>query len=152
MSYFVKPPRKPRTPSYLKKPLFHCPRNLPHHLLFNEPEMPDSPLLKLIHQVQNEIYNCPKIFNTMLLEEDLEHHFLHRAYEYCRARKFKFDIIANASGFTLEFSHEEVSGKIVVFIGTFESKGITPDFISLFADKIFRLKEIIALRLREKNR
>lgn len=151
MAYFVKPPRKQRTPSYMKKPSFPCSRSLPQNILFSEPSMPDSPLLKLIHQVQNEIYNCTKIFNTMLIENDYEHHFLHRSYEYCRARKFKFEILANADGFTLELSHEEVSGKIVVFMGTFDSKGISPDFIRIFAERIFKIKEIVHLRRRERR-
>lgn len=152
MAYFVKP-RKPRTPSYMKKPLFCVTRELPQALLFTDPNMPDSPLLKLIHQVQNEIYNCTKLFNSLLLlnEEEIQQHFLHRAYEYCRQRKFKFEILANADGFTLEFSHHEVPGKIVVFMGSFDSKGISPDFIRLFAEKIFHLKEIISLRRKEKR-
>lgn len=153
MAYFVKPVRRARIPSHLKKPTFAVTRDLPKYLLFTDPNMPDSPLLKLIHQVQNEIYNCTKLFSSLLLmnENEIEHHFLHRAYEYCRSRKFKFDILANVDGFTLEFSHHEVPGKIVVFMGTFDSKGISPDFIRLFAEKIFHLKEIVSLRRKEKR-
>lgn len=151
MAYFVKPVRRQRTPSYMKKPPFVVSRSLPHSLLFTDPGMPDSPLLNLIHQVQNEIYNCNKLFSSLLLlnEQEIQDHFLHRAYEYCRQRKFKFEILANADGFTLEFSHREVPGKIVVFMGAFDSKGISPDFIRLFAEKIFKLKEIVQLRRKE---
>ncbi len=152
MSYFVKSyKRKPRVPAYMRQPLFNIKRELPNALLFNEPSMPDSVMLKLIHQVQNEIFNSPHLLDGLHLENDAETHFVHRAYAYCLHRMFCFDILANINGFTLEFYHKEVPGKIVVFMGAFNSEGISPEFIRTFADKIFNFRKIIQLRKGERR-
>ena len=135
----------------LRTPAFPCRRKLPQELLFDEPTMPESDLLALIHQVQNEIYNCPKLFDTLLLETNIESHLVHRAYEYCKRRRFKFEIMADDAGFTLEFYHIDTPGKIRAFAGKFDGHGLSPDFIRQFAEKIFKIREIIKLRRKEKR-
>ena len=152
MSYFVRPiRRKPRIPAYMRGPLFNCKRELPLDILFAEPTMPDCDFLKLIHKVQNEIYNCPQMFDGLHLEDDPGLHFEHRAYEYCRHRQFVFEILTNNEGFTLEFFHKEVPGKIVTFMGAFNAQGIDLQFVRIFAEKIFNFKKIIDLRRTEKR-
>jgi hypothetical protein len=147
MAYFTQPiKRKPRIPAYMRQPLFSCKRELPPELLFYEPSILNTPLVKLIHKVQNEIFNCPHILDGLHLEDDVEAHFIHRAYAYCRHRLFCFDIVANAEGFILEFYHKEIPGKIQTFMGAFNSEGISPEYIRSFAEKIFNFKKIIALR------
>jgi hypothetical protein len=153
MKYTHKPyqvTRKPRIPHYMRKPSFDCTKKLPIELLFDGSLIPAGPLLNFIHQVQNELYNCSQIIDDGCPEDEKDAHYIHRAFEYARHRKFCFDIIANAEGFALEFYHKELPGKIVVPMGVFNDQGLDPEFIRTYAEHVFKIVEIMKLKKKER--
>lgn len=144
--------RKPRIPHYMRKPSFDCSKRLPDNLLFNGSLIPAGPLLDFIHQVQHELYNCSQIIDEGCPEHEKDSHYIHRAFEYARHRKFCFEIIANAEGFALEFYHKELPGKIITSMGPFTEQGLDPEFTKTYAEKIFNIVAIMNLKKEDRAR